>query len=468
MSTTTRRSAALPAAALILPLILAFAASPAYAQEVVELPGRDEPLDPGFEEIFRVGVLDGEEWEMFSVVRKLAFDADGNLYIFDAEGSRGSGVRVVVLDGSGTLLREFGSVGEGPGEFQMPTGFAVLRDGTTVVADLGHGAYHIFDDAGGFQRMVRHPQSGGEREDTELGGDGSRVSFSFRSIASGIWPDPLGGAFYAPESPASVDLDSDAGEAAHRAILRYALDGDEAVAETVVRAWRPHRQPQENLLEVTGAAAGALRSLLEDNPSFSRPPTFEPRLRFGTLPGGGLAYSDSSAYAIKISAPEDGGLVRTITRPFEPEEVTPAIEEEYNNRRSEERSRSAGSAPTGSITIVAAGSARSGGNRPPGISPEGIASIDIAPPPFYPEIPVIEGLTTSWEGRIWVERRGDELFEDGPIDVLTADGGYVGTYEAGAIEMPDAFGPDGLAAFLELDEFDIPTVVVRRLPQNVR
>jgi hypothetical protein len=31
-------------------------------------------------------------------------------------------------------------------------------------------------------------------------------------------------------------------------------------------------------------------------------------------------------------------------------------------------------------------------------------------------------------------------------------------------EIPSAFGPDGLAAYVELDELDVPTVVVRRLP----
>ena len=29
--------------------------------------------------------------------------------------------------------------------------------------------------------------------------------------------------------------------------------------------------------------------------------------------------------------------------------------------------------------------------------------------------------------------------------------------------MPDAFGPDGLAAFIEQDEMDVETVVVKRL-----
>ena len=82
---------------------------------------------------------------------------------------------------------------------------------------------------------------------------------------------------------------------------------------------------------------------------------------------------------------------------------------------------------------------------------------------FYHEVPVVRDLQTSWEGTIWVRRRGEEPASDGPIDVLTPDGRYIGTYAAGATEMPDAFGPDGLAAFIERDEFDVASVVVRRL-----
>ena len=50
----------------------------------------------------------------------------------------------------------------------------------------------------------------------------------------------------------------------------------------------------------------------------------------------------------------------------------------------------------------------------------------------------------------------------------SADGEYAGTFPAGATRMPNAFGPDGLAAFIERDEFDVATVVVRRLPEGVR
>ena len=87
---------------------------------------------------------------------------------------------------------------------------------------------------------------------------------------------------------------------------------------------------------------------------------------------------------------------------------------------------------------------------------------------FYPEVSIIRGLATTWEGHIWVERRGDQLDSDGPIDVVTADGRYVGTFPAGATKMPDAFGPGGLAAFIELDELDVASVVVRTLSAAVR
>ena len=68
-----------------------------------------------------------------------------------------------------------------------------------------------------------------------------------------------------------------------------------------------------------------------------------------------------------------------------------------------------------------------------------------------------------------MQRRAEEPGDDaGPIDVLTPDGGYMGTYPAGAVALPDAFGPDGLAAFIEKDEMDVETVVVKRLRRSAR
>jgi hypothetical protein len=87
---------------------------------------------------------------------------------------------------------------------------------------------------------------------------------------------------------------------------------------------------------------------------------------------------------------------------------------------------------------------------------------------FYPELPVLLNLKTGWSGKIWVVRRGQKPTEPGPVDVLTPAGQYVGTFTAGSVPLPAAFGPEGLVAFIERDELDVPTVVVKRLPAVLR
>jgi len=88
---------------------------------------------------------------------------------------------------------------------------------------------------------------------------------------------------------------------------------------------------------------------------------------------------------------------------------------------------------------------------------------------FHAEVPVIAAVRVTWDGSLWVER-STEPGTDGPgaIDVLALDGRYVGTFPEGRLEMPEAFGPDGLAAFVDTDEFDVPVITVSRLPQRVR
>ena len=57
---------------------------------------------------------------------------------------------------------------------------------------------------------------------------------------------------------------------------------------------------------------------------------------------------------------------------------------------------------------------------------------------------------------------------DNPIDLLTANGRYLGTFAAGSTALPEAYGPDGLVAFVETDDLDVPYLVVKRLPEGVR
>ena len=82
---------------------------------------------------------------------------------------------------------------------------------------------------------------------------------------------------------------------------------------------------------------------------------------------------------------------------------------------------------------------------------------------FAEVVPVISALKVDSGDRLWVRRAGDSGEDEGPIDVITADGGYLGTVPAGSFSLPDAFGPDGLVAYIEADDLGVETVRVARL-----
>lgn len=99
---------------------------------------------------------------------------------------------------------------------------------------------------------------------------------------------------------------------------------------------------------------------------------------------------------------------------------------------------------------------------------------------FMPDVPVVRNVRTTWDGTIWVLRRGPDPVgealslsgtgesEAGPIDVLRVEGQYIGTFAPEETALPGAFGPDGLVAFVETDEYDVATIVVKRLPEAIR
>lgn len=392
---------------------------------------------------------------MFGQVARVAFDATGKLYVFDGvPGGGRSEVRVLVFDPLGRFLYEFGSSGGGPGEFNRPVDFAVLSDGTVVASDAGHRAYQLFDASGSFQRFVR------------AGGEAGGVPV----LGQRIHPDPRGGAVFAfaGDKLGGVTnsvmgglrslLSGDPGDPAvrpmSRPVLRVELDGEAVRTDTVARGWLPPRGDPE--IQASNGAPAQLRDLLG---TMAMPTVFEPALLVGVLPDGSIVHSDSSAYALKVTPPDAGGIARILQRPPRPEPVTPAIKRDYQERTAAARERLGGAA-TGLRMLEFR--QRGGGDRP-----RSTTNIEIERS-YYHELPVLRSLSTTWGGRIWVQRRGDEPASDGPIDVLTPEGEYIGTYALGATEMPDAFGPDGLAAFIEFDEFDVASVVVRRLPNEVR
>jgi len=411
-------------------LVVAFAVAPAAAQEVIELPGQDRAINANFEEIYRVGSFDGDEWETFGEIGGTAFDAAGNLYVFDRQASR-----VVVVDPQGDFLRDFGDAGEGPGEFRMATQLAVMPDGRVVIADLGHRAYQIFDVNGEYVRMVGMGGGGVIRiGDLQPDRTGDALISGGGSTVMAMSAGPGAGA---PEPPTS------------RPIERIGLSGADVVTTTIADGWLPPREAAPTTLEGPG---------MRFSMSMASPRTFEPNLLVGALPNGGAAFSDSSAYAIKVAGPR-GGVTRVLRRPIRPRPVTERIKQAEKERRLADLE--AGDGPR--MRIMTSGP---GGGAAQAISQDAIKEMmrgQLEQMQFYPEIPVINGLKTSWSGNIWVQRSGEQPTSAGPIDVLTTEGQYMGTFAIEAVKMPAAFGPGGMAAFIETDEFDVPTIIVKRL-----
>ena len=376
-------------------------------QQVIELPAEDSLLEPDLEEVYRVGAVAGEDWETFGNVYGLAFDPVGNLYVVDTQGAR-----IVVVNPEGGFVRQLGGVGEGPGEFgQRSTAsirIAALPDGR--VAAFDHG-FSVFGPDGEFVRTVPL-------------WDGAMVFMPRLDVhrhAAGV---------LATEEVAIVDMsmlsdlrDDIRLEPEYRPVVRMDLTGDAVVLDTVALAWLP-----------PGEATG-----------------FRPPLIAGALPGGGVAYTDSSAYAIRVTA-ADGTLERVLTRPIVPEPVT-------GRMRLEERERRLTILEGDPLGAIGLGSERDAMVR--GMTDRLRAQTESME--FHPVVPVVRGLRTDWAGHIWVLRRGDEPVSDGPIDLLDPNGRYLGSFGADELAMPGAFGPDGLVAFVEVDELDVETVVVGRI-----
>ncbi len=403
------------------------AAASLNAQEVIELPAEDRWLEADFEEVFQIGSLAGREWEQFGSVSRVAFDGAGLLYVFDTQANR-----IIVVDTGGALAREIGRAGEGPGEFRFATEMVAMEDGMVVVADIGHRAYHLFDPNGDFMRMVR---MGGDPSSTTVSSHLAQRGAGALITASGGRTIAFSGMIVSGgETPRPPDPTS-------RPILRLLLAGEEVVRDTIAEGWLPPTGESET---------GSTRRL-----------EFSPELYWGVLPDGTVAFSDSSAYDIRIAA-AGAGVTRVLTRPLRPEPVTDRFSNAEKGRRLRELEAKPDDELGGSRLIIEGRVHTRDPEEERALARERIESLQ-----FYYEVPVIRGLRAGWNGRIWVQRRGDEPVSDGPVDVLDMAGRYVGSYPTGATRMPDAFGPEGLVAFIEKDEMGVQTVVVKRVPSEV-
>jgi hypothetical protein len=404
-------------------------------QQMVDLSATDKPLAAEMEDVFTIGAFDGAEWETFGEIGGVGFDARGQLYVFDRQSSR-----IVVVDARGQFVREIGKAGEGPGELRMPASFVVMRDGTVVVADAGHRAYTLFGPDGEYDRMV------------SMGGDGGIIRIGQMQADPGGLGFVTGGGNQMMMSMRSGPGEEGPAQPTTRPVEHVSLDGGTAGTQVIADGWLPPRPPPE---EMSGGGISFRMAV-------AGPRVFEPGMLVGALPGGAVAYADTTTWAVKVAS-ADGSLQRVIRRPLRPRSVTKAMQDDERERRLEELA--AGEGPQMRVMVAGGG----GAARP--VDPNAIKEMmrgQIEQMQFFPELPVLLNMATGWNGMIWVVRRGKEPTEAGPIDLVTPQGDYVGTLAGGDVKLPSAFGPDGLVAFLERGDLDVPTVVVKRLPAALR
>ena len=278
--------------------------------------------------------------------------------------------------------------------------------------------YHLFRADGEFERMVRKPGSPSAwRMGPIRAQPGTDAVISVPGQAQGV--TMTAGAFSGPiVLPSSFSIE------------RTVLSGERSETDTVAEAWLPptgledeDENFQRNYIHIPTALL----------------PELSPSLHWRVLPDGRVAFSDSTTWTVKI-AEAGAGVVRIIKRPFRPEPLTDRMiraDKDRRLRRIEESAPSADRLERSRRTIE---------NED-----------------YYHELSVVRGLQVTWDGRIWVLRWGAEPWSDGPIDVVTPDGRYLGSYPAGTTALPVAFGPDGMVAFIETDELGVQTVVVKRM-----
>ena len=368
------------------------------------LDGPDVIVNAVTEEVFTVGSVVGDTWDTFGRVSSVHFDAQANLHIFDSQLDH-----ILVVGPDGSLIRTVGGRGEGPGEFDNVNTAIVGRDGSYTV--MGFFQIDLLEPDGEFvRRITLDPITTGlVMADLALP-DGRLVGHVRRSGGD----------------------DEQSGEGS---VPIHIFPLDDTEPELLYAAWE---LPEEDADE--SAVSGTLETGMRMYRAAGR--AFEPRLDFDVLTDGRLALIDSIGYRVKLIG-LDGSVTGTVERPIAPLPVDDAIMEAERERYREAEAGVLASAST---------------NFPIEIEREGVEGRT-----FADEVPVLYGLKVDWEDRIWVERRGPTGDDDGPTDIVTPDGDYIGTLPPDGLRTPNAFGPGGLMAYIERDEMDVPTVRVVRL-----
>ena len=351
--------------------------------------------------VYEIGLNEDEHF--FGRVTSVGFDASGSLHVLDTDAHE-----VTSWDGDGRMIRRFGSRGDGPGEFRIPWGAYVFRDGTVAVLDVGHRALVTFDPAGehvGNIRLAR-PVPGN-----------SAVTLAGLQLVG-------------PHDPWMTSGNTRDNE---RPVYRFSLENDSMRSELLFVAWRS----------------------TEDDVSFV------PSLRHAALPDGRIVAADTAVgYRIDIISTE-GTIDGTLERPVAPWPVTEEVMEAERERLIAEIPDERGVAKARENLQAAMGIRFRNEVDFSQFQEDSRALVEDRR--FAGHIPVIDRLRADWDGRIWVVRSDATGGGDGPIDLITVDGGYLGSWLPGDLGLPAAFGPDGLMAYRRTDDLEQASVLVVRL-----
>ena len=392
----------------------------------------DFTIAPAYEPRWIAGAMDGEDWEVFGSIADLVFNEAGDLFILDEQAAH-----VVVLDRDGVYLRTISRQGEGPGELTDPASIALLADGRLAVFDAARSGIQFFTPAGEFAESAPFdPTQGAPTGAGAWLSDGSIIT-DREFVVSGT------------EANMSVSSSvGGSGDAPGRPIARYQPDGTRQLLYT---AWEPP-QPTGDAAEATGGSF-----------SFNLSPVraFDPGLHFAALSDGRLAVVDSSGYRIRLIG-EDGIVGEVLERPLTPARVTNAVRDAERERRLAELEGNR--SPT---TLSIAG-------RPDIRMPDDFANqlqealrARIEEMTFAEVIPAIEAVAVDADDRLWVART-PLPDQEGPIDIVTPDARYLGTIQPGGLRIPDAFGPDGLMAYVGTHNLGYPIVRVVQLAPDAQ
>ncbi len=413
-------SAALVALVLLAPLT-------AQAQQRVELPPRDRPLNEKPADVWKVGKEEGDTWEMLSTVNSMAFDSHDNLYVLELGNKR-----VLEFDANGRFLRQIGKEGGGPGEFQFPLAIRIARDGSIVIYDAGRRGYSVFGPDGQYRKLITPAADVGSPRPDE------------------IFASPQGGLVVRTMPRLNLQAGAPTDSVASPIV---SLTLDETPAATRLYQFM---MPPPTVRTAPGRG-GATFSMV----GFSRA-TFDVDPTWGVLPDGGLAVRQDDDWSIRITD-ASGSVQRLLTRPFAARNVTRRDQDDARDQQREQLRTSGG--PTTTVVSGGRGSTVAfGGSSTGRTMTEAEIEEQVKQMTFADRIPAIRRITVDATGRIWVERNPGHVRDTSPIDLIASDGRYIGTVTGTAIPM--AVSSTGLAAWVEKTDLDVEQVVVRRLPAN--